>query len=301
MFRVTERSNSFFSIVLILTGVLAILPTNWLAWTRDLSDIVRLPITPVAHAGNLLAGWLRPVDAVDGMNESDLRERMVVLEDERDRFKRLYHALQLRTQDLSAQLGLLQGLPDRMLQGPRPPLILPTDVTARDPGDVVSPVEVEVTPQIDERVNVGDVAIWRHEYLVGRVASRSSFRVTILPLAHLDTGPFQVAVLIPGQEEAGLAPPRMLLNPLGDGSFAGEVDHRHGTLPGSQVVLADSEWPPWAQALGVGVIESVEQIDEAPLRDLVIVRPRIQLHQLPEIILLASDEDPMTLTGELKP
>jgi len=92
-----------------------------------------------------------------------------------------------------------------------------------------------------------------------------------------------------------------LLNPLGDGSFAGEVDHRYGTLPGSQVVLADSEWPPWAQALGVGVIESVEQIDEAPLRDLVIVRPRIQLHQLPEIILLASDEDPMALTGELNP
>ena len=72
MFRVSERSNSTFAFVLAATVLASVLPTAWLHWTRDLSDVIRLPITPVAHAGNRLAGWLRPVDSGDGMNEACL-------------------------------------------------------------------------------------------------------------------------------------------------------------------------------------------------------------------------------------
>jgi hypothetical protein len=298
MFRVSERSNSTFSFVLAATVLASVLPTTWLHWTRDLSDVIRLPITPVAHAGNRLAGWLRPVDSGDGMNEADLRVHLEVLEQDRDRFQRLYRAQRLRSQELAAQLRLLQDLPEGLLRAARPPVILPTDVTARDPGDVVSMVEVKLTPDIEDRVVVGDVATWLNERLVGRVAHRSSFRVTILPLTHPDTGPIQGVVLDAAQEATGAPPARVLLKPLGDGLLAAEVDHRLGTSIGADVVLADPTWPIWAQALHVGSVISVEQIDEAPLRDLIIVQPAVQLHELPHVVLLARDEEPVASVGE---
>ena len=40
-------------------------------------------------------------------------------------------------------------------------MILPTDVTGRDPRDVISPVELELTPEIADRVLEGDVATWK--------------------------------------------------------------------------------------------------------------------------------------------
>lgn len=301
MFRVSERSNSVFSTVLVLTGLVALLPTAWLHWTRDLSDVLRLPITPVAHMGNQLAGMLRPVASNDGMNEADLREQLQLLEVDRDRYQRLFRAQRLRSQELASQLRLLQDLPEALVRSPRPPIILATDVTARDPGDVVSAVEVQISPEIDQRVVVGDVATWLNERLVGRVAHRSRFRVTILPLTHPDTGVIQAVVLDPARESTGAPPARVLLKPLGDGQFAAEIDHRLGTTPGSDVVLADPTWPTWAQALHVGRVESVRQLDEAPLRDLLIIRPGVQLHELPHVVLLARDDEPITAQGEFGP
>ena len=118
MFRATERISRVYPVVLLLTAVVALLPTNWLYWTRDLSDVIRLPITPVAHAGNRLAGMLRPVDAGDGLNTEDLRGQLQLLETERDRYERLYRAQRLRSQELAAQLRLLQHLPESVLRAP---------------------------------------------------------------------------------------------------------------------------------------------------------------------------------------
>lgn len=300
MFRATERIPRVYPVVLLLTAVAALLPTNWLYWTRDLSDVIRLPITPVAHAGNRLAGILRPVDASDGLNTEDLRGRLELLETERDRYERLYRAQRLRSQELAAQLRLLQHLPESVLRAPRPPMILPSDVTGRDPRDVVSAVELDLVPEIADRVQEGDVATWKHQYLVGRVVRISSFRVTVLPVTHPDTGPVQAVLVDSQDQDLAAPPPRLLLKPLGDGTFAGEINHRYATAPGDEVVLADPGWPAWAQALHVGNVESVRQLDEAPLRDLVIIRPRYQLFELPHVMLLAGDTDDLA-AGDLQP
>lgn len=300
MFRATERTTWIFPLVLALTGVVAILPTGWLHWTRDLSDVIRLPITPMAHAGNRLAGWLRPVDSVDGLNTVELRSRLLLLESERDLYERLFRAQRLRSQELAGQLRLLQRLPDSVLRAPRPPLILTSDVTSRDPRNVVSPVELKLLPEISDRVVEGDVATWEHQYLVGRVARISSFRVTVLPLTHPDIGPVQGVVLAAGDMDIAATPPRVLLKPLGDGTLAAEINHRYGTSVGDEIVLADPAWPEWAQALNLGRVEEVRQLDEAPLRDLIIIRPRYQLYQLPHVMLLARNEEDV-VAGEVVP
>lgn len=300
MFRANEKISRAYPVLLVLTGVIALLPTSWLSWTRDLSDVVRLPITPLAHAGNRLAGMLRPVDASDGLHSEDLRGQLELLESDRDRYERLYRAQRLRSQELAAQLRLLQHLPESVLRAPRPPMILPSDVTGRNPRDVISPVELELEPEIVDRVLEGDVATWKHQYLVGRVVRISPFRVTVLPVTHPDTGPVQAVLVDPGNRDITAPPPRLLLKPLGDGTFAGEVNHRHGTTVGDEVVLADPAWPDWAQALQVGTVEEVRQLDEAPLRDLVIVRPRFQLFELPHVMLLARDGEGLA-SGDATP
>ena len=300
MFRATERISRVYPVVLLLTVVASLLPTGWLYWTRDLSDVIRLPITPVAHAGNRLAGILRPVDATDGLNTEDLRGRLELLETERDRYERLYRAQRLRSQELASQLRLLQNLPESVLRAPRPPMILASDVTGRNPRDVISAVELDLVPEIAERVLEGDVATWKHQYLVGRVVRISPFRVTVLPVTHPDTGPVQAVLVHNRNQDLSTPPPRLLLKPVGDGTFAGEVNHRHGTAVGDEVVLADSGWPAWAQALELGRVESVRQLDEAPLRDLIIIRPKYQLFELPHVMLLARDEEPST-SGAVQP
>ena len=51
----------------------------------------------------------------------------------------------------------------------------------------------------------------------------------------------------------------------------------------------------------MGSVVSVEQIDAAPLRDLIIVQPAVQLHELPHVVLLARDDEPMTSIEEAGP
>ena len=118
------------SLVLMVTLVVALLPTRWLAWTADAADIVRIPVVPLASIGNRLAASLRPMRILRSPSGID---DILEVEGQRDRLERLLRGEQMRTAELEEQLRHLQGLPasTRLVA---PPLMLQSEVTGRRPG-----------------------------------------------------------------------------------------------------------------------------------------------------------------------
>ncbi|MBT5583113.1 MAG: hypothetical protein HOJ54_03810 [Phycisphaerae bacterium] len=53
------------------------------------------------------------------------------------------------------------------------------------------------------------------------------------------------------------------------------------------LVLADARWPAWSHGLEVGLVERVEAIDEAPLRQRVVARPVVDAPAVSQVAILS--------------
>ena len=110
----------------------------------------------------------------------------------------------------------------------------------------------------------------------------SRFRCRLLPVTSPASG-YLRAEVVTGD------PPRNVVVHLeapGDGTLRGEVDRATGIAVGDVARLNDPDWPEAARSRLLGRVESVEFMDEAPLRRLVIIRPGYQAHQVDTITLL---------------
>ena len=81
----------------------------------------------------------------------------------------------------------------------------------------------------------------------------------------------------------------VLLRQNGRGQLIGEMDRRTTVKLGDRLVLADRAWPESVQAFRLGRVTAMEDMDEAPLRQRILVEPETQLYELPWVVIVGPD------------
>jgi len=265
-------------------------PSSWIGWTSDLADLVRVPVTPVSHVGMMLTNWVRP-----GVDPSDLptdeQERNDLAIAERDHFRQLYHAQMLRATELADQLRLLQSLPESALLNPQPPIVLPLDVTGINPSDTEGLIELKLIRGARERVLEGDIAIVGRD-IVGRISRIGITRVEMRPTSHQEIGLIRAAVVPSHVPQDGTPPLRaeILVRSIGDGTMYAESPTASDVQVGDLVVLDDPSWPLAGSGLVLGSVLEVQRLDEAPLREVLIIAPRRTARGISKVVVLATGE-----------
>jgi hypothetical protein len=277
----TQRGGGFGFVVVVFLAV-SIAPASWLGWTGDVADVVRAPIMPLSRAGTSIASWLRPPRDITGrpVGEAEIEQ----LRQDRNRFEQLWQAQRIRADDLAQRLRQLEGLPEAAYRSAHRPMVIDATVTGRDPRDARSPIELRMPRDGGDRLRVGDIAVWGGHRLLGQISHVSPVRLMVLPLSNPEAGPIEVAV---GGEVGQGDLPRMVLRQTGKGKLTADIDRRVAIEPGMTLVLADARWPAWSHGLEVGLVERVEAIDEAPLRQRVVARPVVDAPAVSQVAILS--------------
>jgi hypothetical protein len=288
-FKISRSRVNVLPIAIGITLLLAVFPASWLRWTSDIADLVRVPVTPVSHIGTLVTSWVRSPADVPGMIEDEV-ERNALAEMERDHFRQLHAAQMLRATELADQLRILQNLPESALRNPQPPLIIPIDITGKQLQKVSGTIELKLISGASERIQVGDIAVVGKD-IVGRVARIGSTRIELHPITHKETGLTRAAIL-PARPQQGRAPllAEIILQSDGSASMYADVPATSGVQKFDLVVLDDPSWPSVAAGFTVGIVESVLQLDEAPLRQRVVITPRRTARDVARVVVLGTGE-----------
>ncbi len=248
-----------------LVLAISLLPANWVApWSADLAAILWIPLTPAAHVLALVREWLRPELATGALSADAAAE----LTSQRDQFRGLWHAEQLRADELEARLREVATLtrPPHQVSG----LVLAM-VVGRG-GDSAFTLDAGSMHGVQE----GDAVLLRGDELAGRVAGGvRAGSCVLVPLAHKSTGRLD-AVVIParGTGAAGSrASLRVQLTLGDDGLMNGDVDAAAPLAVGDVVRLDDPTWPESARGTRLGEVVWVGRKDEQPLRGSIKVLP----------------------------
>ncbi len=272
------RSPRAFVAAFCFTSALTLAPAGWLGWTNDLADLVRLPVTPLGHAGTAVRTWLRPEPRPWEVSPDQLEQ----LAAENERQAALYRRAQLRIAELEEQLEQLQ---QAEFYRPRVAVqYLAAGVTANDANRPAAAVELNRGSRAG--VREGTVAVYNGAHLIGRVERVSLLRSQLLPLCSVASGLLRALVLPRDRPEAPLSEAAVIqLEPKGNGTFTAELSRETEISEGDLVMLADHTWPEAAQAMVIGTIESVRVKDDDLLRNRLVVRTRYRAHQLRYVTL----------------
>lgn len=287
MSSVRVRASRVFLAVIALVLILSMLPTGLLGWVGDLSSIVRLPVAPLNDLGNSAAAWLRPVPKPHADLPPDAQELVKNLEEQRDRYERLYHATSQRILELQDQLAQLQQVPIDTLEAPVS--LLRAQITTRHPSEPNAPVQLNRGKR--QGVATSTIAVYNGVHLIGRVAEVTPVSCSLHPLTDSATGLIRAAILPAADDTLTIKEAaRVALKPTGDGAFLGEVAKERQIKPGDNVRLFDSAWPMSAQAMIIGIVTDVRTKDDQPLRNEIVVKPRYTVAQLADVTLIVEDE-----------
>ncbi len=264
-------------------------PANWLGWTSDLSDLVRIPVTPLSHVGVMVASWVRPsVEISDLPSDEALRNELAVAE--RDQYRQLFNAQMLRATELADRLRELQSLPESALLNPLPPIILPVDITGRRPNNPSADLELKLTRGMVGRALQGDIAVVGTD-VVGKISRVGLSRIVLQPITHRDTGLTRAAI-VPSNSD-NTRPPliaEVILQSRGEAFMIAEAKATSGVQKGDLVIVDDSSWSKASKGFILGVIDQVVQLDEAPLRQRLIVLPRKKAQNVSRVVILGTGE-----------
>ena len=290
LYPTSRRPARALPIVVCATIAFSLFPAPWLKWTADLSDLTRLPVTPIAHIGVLLTGWVRP-----SMGNADLptdgRDRVELAIAEKELWEQLYRAQLLKATELAAELRDLQALPESALRNPTRPLSLPVDITGIRSNNTTQEVELKLTRGVLGRIREGDLAIIGQD-VVGRISRVSSTRVMLRPTTNEHMGYIRGSI-VPPEPALDRQPilATVLLQPEGKPYLYSEAPLTSGIAEGDLVVVDDSSWPEISKGLVIGVVEHIEQLDEAPLRQSIYIVPRKRIRDVSRLFVLGSGED----------
>ena len=255
-----------------------------------MADLVRVPITPVSHVGIMITSWVRPAIEPSDL-PSDEQERNAFAEAERDHYRQLYTAQMLRATELADQLRELQSLPESALLNPNPPLVFPVDVTGRRSSEFSGVIELKLMRGASGRVLEGDIAIVGRD-IVGRISRVSVTRLEMIPISHKDMTLTRAAI-VPAHPSSERAPllAKIIMQSNGSNTMFAEVTARSGIQIGDLVQLDDSSWPLAGAGLTLGVVVDVQQLDEAPLRQRILISPRRIARDIARVVVLGTGED----------
>ncbi|MBC8309748.1 MAG: hypothetical protein ISR75_03605 [Phycisphaerales bacterium] len=273
-----------------MTIFLSLIPASWLGWTSDLAALVRIPVTPISHIGIMFTSWVRPSLEPSDL-PSDEKERNELAIAERDHYRQMYHAQMLRATELADQLRELQSLPETALRNPQPPIIIQVDVTGNRPSDVSGTIELKLIREASSRIRVGDIAIVGRD-IVGRISSVGMTRIGLMPTTNKEMGLTRAAI-VPAHPSNTRSPllAEVILQSNGEAQMFAEVVATSGVKKGDLVQLDDSSWPEIGAGLTLGVVEDVMPLDEAPLRQRVIIAPRRIARNVSRVVVLGTGED----------
>lgn len=272
------------AIALALASVCAFAPLHFTGWLSLPADLVLRLIAPVSHPARLFASWIDP-RAPHAVEPAEIAR----LRDELDGYRTLYFRERARTNDLRALIRDLQSgrdlAPDRDIRV-RTAAVIGESQSA---GGAVLRLRA---PGEDESI-VGAVATVAGTQILGRVVSASAGLALVRPITDR-AAPALLARIALGEGAEG---PLCTLRPTGDGALSGPVEdlaslpadlQRLGLHPGQEVRLADDAWPAGTRMLLIGLIERVEPSPDSPLRQVVFVRPKVDLIRVSEVVLRIS-------------
>ena len=284
MSRLRDRSGPTFGVVLVLTIAVAFLPAPFrLGWQSELARVVLLPVRPFSHAGNAAATIVMPDPESEAGVPPALRDRIVALEQERDAAYRNYLEERAKRERLEEQLRAVRALPLDVREAITSVRL--AGVSRRNPLSPDAPVELVVAGR-GGRVPAGTVAVHGGVHLLGRVvegATDGPGICTLLPLLSKATG-YVRGLVVPGGDYELAEPVHLSLG--ASGLLVGDVDAKGIFETGAEVRLDDPGWPPFAQMMVLGRVESRRTKDAEPLRDVIEVRPQFRVRDLAMVTLL---------------
>jgi cell shape-determining protein MreC len=279
---------------------MSLLPPGALGWTRAPREVFKIILNPFAVVGNGLAERLRPPSSDQASDQMQV-EQLEYLQEKLAELDRLYLAECDKVANLQRQLEQLQKLPPDSMKAAMKAIT--ARIGMRSPSSPVG--TVVLSRGKNHGVRPGTIAIYDGDDLIGRVSDDiSAVHCTLVPLTNPATPLLDARVF--SKDHASLAianAPAIQLTSRGDGALHGQVDRLKVINAGDEVRLFDDRWPQTARAMVIGIVESVEPDQREPLRNSVVVKPRFQVSQLPDVVLkIELDEtvnaDPASATAE---
>lgn len=270
----------FLPATLVVLLVLSLMPARWLGWVGLLGDFAELLVSPISNPLRAMGGWIRPARA-PGTSE------------EIEQYREQVERLTAQVNRVEAENARLREL-IRMLQGG---MAMATGTPTRDLAVSVVSASSDLSSRLlrvragrRQGVEIGSVAVGSGLQLVGRVVEVEALTSLVRPITAREAGPIRARVMLT-DTSVWL---ETTLTPDGEGGLRGPVEYRMQAQapgrvleasPGQVVRLDDPTWPEGAQMLLVGTVERVEPNPRMPGRQMVVVRPTMELHRVSEMIL----------------
>ena len=268
--------------------VLALLPVRALGFTGWFAGLTTMLVAPITHPFARVGRLLIPAEVAQEKRSAEtLAEQLDEEMARRTRVERENERLRATIEQLSRGAAVAPDVPVRQLVRQ---VIEPSPRLMRvrvDPADGVTPNAIATAAGVQ---------------LVGRVVEAEGRSVLIQAITARDAPKIRAEIGLTDDASAGRA---CLLAPGPDGTLRGEVEAAEATADpgagvppaagdaglrvGQTVRLSDDQWPRHAQMLVIGVVESVEPHERQPLRQVVTVRPTVDLHRLAEVVLRLPD------------
>lgn len=280
MARNASRSQRAFAAAVLVTVVLALLPTSWLLpWTSGLAAVLSAIVQPAGQVGVSIRNWLRPPNDPVAKESQQVQQ----LIDDREELRQLLYASRLRIEVLEEEMRERQDA-QRFNQGVQiDPLF--ARITGRTPDRPRGMVRLNVGAR--NGVTPGTVAVFRGVHLIGRVAGDvARLSSWLVPIIDRNTGLLE-AIILPADDP--VAPvedaPRLQLTQDTHGALIGDLEKDVVVQRGDIVRLSDPAWPDSAQGMIIGFVESVREQDQRPLLNAITVRPQYHAHRLAFVTL----------------
>jgi hypothetical protein len=268
----------------LLALILTVLPQRFLApWTNGLAHAISVPLLPLTHSGSYLRDRIRPP-----------RERFdprapeaIQLAQEAEHYRTLYEGARLQSERLERAIASLQAVSTRVgEQGVR---FIEASVVGSDPSrrDGVVRINAGARHGVVARSPVfidGDI-------FGGMVADEvGPFTASVIPATRLSGILVRVLPAAGSNPNAPLdAYPRGVLKPTPRGTWTAELPAVEGLAPGAVVRLEDERYPRAALGARVGVVTTVEPLEQAPLARRVEVTPIMPLASAPAVVVVAAE------------
>ncbi len=265
--------------------VLSLLPARWLVgWTAEVADFANVALTPSKHALSSIRHWLRPVpDPIDAAPEA-VRE----LEEQLELARRYYKGLEIEREMLLERIALLEQAKRRSGAGEATRTLFGT-VVGTTPPSARSAGSLQLNIGAMHTVMPGMIATWEGDIFVGRVAeSVQRFSSSVIPSTALPG--FTVQFFPPDRNLSARDAPRGVLASRGGLAGAGGAWTVDLTQPGDVavgwvVLVAEERWPRASLGLRVGLVESVQVRDDAPLMRRITVQPFVDPFRVSHVVL----------------
>ena len=267
--------------------VLAMLPVPaLLPWTNDLARILAVPLAPLTHFGMFLRDQVRPPQAAFDPKAPETAQ----LEREVAQYRMLYEQSRLEVERLEGSLAAMRAVSARV-DAPETRLI-EASVIAGDPSRRNGVLALNAGER--HGVRAGAAALVDGDVFAGVIAPEvGSFSSSLIPANKL---PSIGTRLIPAGGSDPRKPassyPGAVLKPTGKGTWTAEVATSLELAPGMVARLADDRYGRAALGARIGVVVSVEPVEQAPLARRVEIRPVVDLDGLSSVVLAVPAEVP---------